>query len=117
MSNLFQLLPLLQKQIPHMRFGALLSVLGEGALNSISDEELIRRISLVLQFGLTVRPRREIMPVGLPGSGKSTFTKELIWGRSEGTRAVICSTDDFFMDRSEERRVGKECRSRWSPYH
>src|SRR3712207_9122093 len=22
-----------------------------------------------------------------------------------------------FVDRSEERRVGKECRSRWSPYH
>src|SRR5256886_6414616 len=22
-----------------------------------------------------------------------------------------------WMDRSEERRVGKECRSRWSPYH
>ena len=22
-----------------------------------------------------------------------------------------------FMYRSEERRVGKECRSRWSPYH
>ena len=22
-----------------------------------------------------------------------------------------------FFDRSEERRVGKECRSRWSPYH
>ena len=24
---------------------------------------------------------------------------------------------DGFQDRSEERRVGKECRSRWSPYH
>ena len=23
----------------------------------------------------------------------------------------------FLMLRSEERRVGKECRSRWSPYH
>ena len=23
----------------------------------------------------------------------------------------------FRGDRSEERRVGKECRSRWSPYH
>src|SRR2546422_10767731 len=23
----------------------------------------------------------------------------------------------FDADRSEERRVGKECRSRWSPYH
>ena len=22
-----------------------------------------------------------------------------------------------YKDRSEERRVGKECRSRWSPYH
>ena len=22
-----------------------------------------------------------------------------------------------FEERSEERRVGKECRSRWSPYH
>ena len=23
----------------------------------------------------------------------------------------------LFIHRSEERRVGKECRSRWSPYH
>ena len=25
--------------------------------------------------------------------------------------------NDLFRSRSEERRVGKECRSRWSPYH
>ena len=25
--------------------------------------------------------------------------------------------DYFGLCRSEERRVGKECRSRWSPYH
>ena len=24
---------------------------------------------------------------------------------------------EFYLTRSEERRVGKECRSRWSPYH
>ena len=24
---------------------------------------------------------------------------------------------DIYILRSEERRVGKECRSRWSPYH
>ena len=23
----------------------------------------------------------------------------------------------YYLARSEERRVGKECRSRWSPYH
>ena len=27
------------------------------------------------------------------------------------------SIQNFYEDRSEERRVGKECRSRWSPYH
>ena len=41
--------------------------------------------------------------------------------------AVICGVVDYIMIegrhmhwsllRSEERRVGKECRSRWSPYH
>ena len=29
----------------------------------------------------------------------------------------IIADADQFSDRSEERRVGKECRSRWSPYH
>ena len=34
----------------------------------------------------------------------------------------IWTWDHFYplygdADRSEERRVGKECRSRWSPYH
>ena len=24
---------------------------------------------------------------------------------------------ELYLTRSEERRVGKECRSRWSPYH
>ena len=28
-----------------------------------------------------------------------------------------CKTFQTFAKRSEERRVGKECRSRWSPYH
>ena len=32
---------------------------------------------------------------------------------------VVADTDmeRFIRARSEERRVGKECRSRWSPYH
>ena len=33
----------------------------------------------------------------------------------KGQRARL--PDNTFMGRSEERRVGKECRSRWSPYH
>src|SRR3712207_676355 len=33
------------------------------------------------------------------------------------TREVIEEVARLFKERSEERRVGKECRSRWSPYH
>ena len=29
----------------------------------------------------------------------------------------IEKTETISLCRSEERRVGKECRSRWSPYH
>ena len=34
----------------------------------------------------------------------------------EGSLLVSCN-DVVYPMRSEERRVGKECRSRWSPYH
>ena len=32
-------------------------------------------------------------------------------------RKVMTNLDSMFKSRSEERRVGKECRSRWSPDH
>ena len=32
-------------------------------------------------------------------------------------RMKVLKVEQERMDRSEERRVGKECRSRWSPYH
>ena len=35
-------------------------------------------------------------------------------GSTDGTPGVL---EKFRSRRSEERRVGKECRSRWSPYH
>ena len=30
---------------------------------------------------------------------------------------LVCESEYERFSRSEERRVGKECRSRWSPYH
>ena len=38
---------------------------------------------------------------------------------AEATGALLCLdvTEAVLDERSEERRVGKECRSRWSPYH
>ena len=34
-----------------------------------------------------------------------------------GAEVIRIEKIDGSEDRSEERRVGKECRSRWSPYH
>ena len=37
---------------------------------------------------------------------------------TESVTEIISETElHSAMNRSEERRVGKECRSRWSPYH
>ena len=39
------------------------------------------------------------------------MVKDLVYQHSGGTARLAR------LYRSEERRVGKECRSRWSPYH
>ena len=35
----------------------------------------------------------------------------------DGSHSDLCLKFRRVLCRSEERRVGKECRSRWSPYH
>ena len=64
---------------------------------------------------------------GKGGIGKSTVTSNLAAAFANMGKRVIQIGCDPKADstinllggepRSEERRVGKECRSRWSPYH
>ena len=48
--------------------------------------------------------------------GRRSHANEGLW-RAGGTIYIYSQRQYVFFDRSEERRVGKECRSRWSPYH
>ena len=50
------------------------------------------------------------------------FKEENVLGQKFIVNAeLVCATrsagKEDNLERSEERRVGKECRSRWSPYH
>ena len=60
--------------------------------------------------------------VGRNGAGKTTLLN--ILSNYDKNYTGVISIDgekmnkvDYLDMRSEERRVGKECRSRWSPYH
>src|SRR2546422_4650 len=50
----------------------------------------------------------------LPFNGHGIYLQDFIPSRIHNERTVVALA---IIGRSEERRVGKECRSRWSPYH
>ena len=52
---------------------------------------------------------------GTRGTGKTTVAK--IFAKAVNCEHPVDGSPCGDNIRSEERRVGKECRSRWSPYH
>src|SRR2546426_9068959 len=51
------------------------------------------------------------------GFGSCTFNDSMGGAVTCGRISTVSSSSGGMYTRSEERRVGKECRSRWSPYH
>ena len=68
------------------------------ALSDVCDKDTARLI------------KREVSD-GVIAPGYTDEAIELLMQKKKGNYNIIQ------IDRSEERRVGKECRSRWSPYH
>ena len=84
----------------------------------LGHEVVARSIEVDEVASVTQREHPDVALVGLGDSSEHAL--ELI---GEIVRQAACpviallETDDHVFVRSEERRVGKECRSRWSPYH
>ena len=57
----------------------------------------------------TITPPKNVDVIMIAPKGPGHIVRRL-YTEGEGCPSLICV-------RSEERRVGKECRSRWSPYH
>src|SRR2546430_14903669 len=52
-----------------------------------------------------------------PGFADAHNNIGLVLAQADDDAGAIAAFRDALRFRSEERRVGKECRSRWSPYH
>src|SRR5258708_39429236 len=76
--------------------------------SELTDSEKVQRICALLTDNQVTQ---SLDPEQL-AELKATLVTEL----SEEDYYLILSSKSVRM-RSEERRVGKECRSRWSPYH
>ena len=80
-----------------------------------------RADDIVRDYPLVVYPRRgsAIDPATLPPTVRVVEAELLDVSSTDIRRRVRQgkTIEGLVPDRSEERRVGKECRSRWSPYH
>src|SRR2546430_11240661 len=61
--------------------------------------------------------REELPKSAAKGDTTSTPTEERVPAPAGNALEAIWNDEWEKHVRSEERRVGKECRSRWSPYH
>ena len=93
------------------------------ALNKKDREKTFKKISKTFEKVLTEKK----VNTKIIGREKTPFS---IWRKMQsrrisleqltdiiGFRVIVDSIKTCYEVRSEERRVGKECRSRWSPYH
>ena len=68
-------------------------------------------------LGGGLQRRRLYLVEGVPGSGKTTLALQFLLAAASRGETVLYVTLSETIEEMEERRVGKECRSRWSPYH
>ena len=76
-----------------------------------NDEKSEREIKQTLPFTIATK-RIKYLGTNLPKE-----TKDLYAEKQKTELESFRSLSKTLSTRSEERRVGKECRSRWSPYH
>ncbi len=93
------------------KYRAVINSLSELKERLISIDVSGSRIMLSIATGVETE---EISPPTIPE--KLDKIRD-VFGLSMSALAVVLQSCRTSVYRSEERRVGKECRSRWSPYH
>src|SRR5690348_18338570 len=96
----------------------------EEKIEELKDSEILDIAKLKeMNIGTLTQVAKDLGVVGASGMRKQELIFKILQAQTEKNGLIFsegvleCLPDGFgFLRRSEERRVGKECRSRWSPY-
>ena len=106
-----------------LQFGADMQRLGGKILELRNVSKAYGEIKVLSHFDYVFKRGERIGLIGKNGVGKSSFLNLITQGATPDSGSVIVGptvTYGYYRQEAtqiEERRVGKECRSRWSPYH
>src|SRR5256885_16963151 len=89
----------------------LLDAVIHAALEALADHRA-HRAAEELEFEGAGHDRQRVQRAGEHHQGITLASRFLRLGEPVAVALAVAE-----LERSEERRVGKECRSRWSPYH
>src|SRR5256885_2733157 len=100
-------------------YGAKLARAGHDVVFTARGENLLALQKSGLRLESSIEGDAIVAPVHAVGSprGVGPFALVLVCVKVQHTESALAGLDAELAPRSEERRVGKECRSRWSPYH
>ena len=77
--------------------------------------------NVAMESGSVSKQQEAPLPVPVQGGYLLVAPEKIVYCKAAGNYTHIFLSDGKELTlskrRSEERRVGKECRSRWSPYH
>src|SRR3989304_8439451 len=82
------------------------------SIQSVGRESCLLHVDAVRTTGATIRMPRE-SPSQYPSHSVPYWFQARLPDRQREATPSVAER----LERSEERRVGKECRSRWAPYH
>ena len=106
-----------EQKVPELSFGVTITMTSSSLNDAIEDADIVAEsVSLLAnKEGLIVSAEGDLSHAKI--EIKSDETTQINVHEEGDLRAKYSIEYLKKMMRSEERRVGKECRSRWSPYH
>ena len=81
------------------------------------NQEITEEIKDEIKKYLEMNDNENTMTQSLWDAAKTVLRGKFIAIQSLLKKQETSQINNLILHRSEERRVGKECRSRWSPYH